>query len=94
MSAPDPEAITRVVAEEWCRVLETPTVQRADEFFALGGNSLRAVELMTRVEDRLGIAFPMEALFLEGEFGTVADACVGVLEPDSASGPGTGDAGR
>jgi acyl carrier protein len=90
----DPEAISSVVAKEWCGVLEVPTVSREDEFFALGGDSLRAVELMSRVENRLGIAFPMEALFLEGEFGTVVDACARMLGPDSARGSGMGDAER
>lgn len=67
--------IEKVVVEEWCAILETPDHTPDDEFFALGGNSLMAVEFVAKVEQRLGFAFPFEALFVEGTLGSVIEAC-------------------
>lgn len=40
-------------------------------FFALGGDSLAAVEVATRIEDELGVDFPLEQLFANGEIDDV-----------------------
>ena len=39
----------------WCTVLERDEVGPADDFFALGGDSMRAEWMVAEIEDRLGI---------------------------------------
>jgi acyl carrier protein len=72
--------IAQVIAAEWCAVLGNSNVTDEDEFFAIGGNSVQAVDLVARIEKRLGIGFPLEALFLDGTFGAVCHACAEALE--------------
>lgn len=52
------------VAEIWRRVLGTERVGADDDFFALGGDSVTATELMTRVAVELGASLPF-LTFLE-----------------------------
>jgi acyl carrier protein len=40
-------------------------------FFDLGGDSLMALEVATRVEEELGCAFPLEELFESGDIDAV-----------------------
>jgi natural product biosynthesis luciferase-like monooxygenase protein/amino acid adenylation domain-containing protein len=51
------------LAELWREVLRVPLVGRHDSFFALGGNSLAAVRLLTRVRGRLGANLSVPDLF-------------------------------
>lgn len=69
------DLVGRVVTEEWCAALQLETATPDDDFFMLGGNSLLAVSLIENVEQRLGIAFPVEALFVHGTLDAVIDAC-------------------
>lgn len=46
-----------------------------DDFYSLGGNSFRAVQLITAVEPVLGIEFPLDLLFSDGSLATLVDAC-------------------
>lgn len=47
----------------WRRILENPDVQAGDDFFYLGGDSLRATELMMEIEDAFSISLdPAEIL--------------------------------
>ncbi len=43
-------------------------------FFDLGGDSLMALEVATRVEESLGCAFPLEELFETGDIDAVVAA--------------------
>ena len=48
-----------------CReLLGVEDLSPADNFFARGGDSLLAVELITRLEDEHGIVLPLEQVFL------------------------------
>ncbi|MFG3525894.1 acyl carrier protein [Streptomyces sp. NPDC047917] len=66
---------TAVVTEEWCRALDTTDPSPADDFFAAGGNSLLIATMIDRVEQRLGILFPVEVAFIDGTLGALIDAC-------------------
>jgi amino acid adenylation domain-containing protein/FkbM family methyltransferase len=48
------------IAQIWCEVLKLEDVGADEDFFTLGGDSLRAVEMLTAVEDLLltPVAFP------------------------------------
>ncbi|WP_329004054.1 acyl carrier protein [Kribbella sp. NBC_00709] len=63
------------VAQEWCRVLEVEDVNEMDNFFEAGGDSLTAVELVERLETRLGQPIPVDSLFLDGTFGALLKSC-------------------
>jgi amino acid adenylation domain-containing protein len=51
------------LAPLWCEVLRLATVDRDDNFFALGGHSLQATQLMARIRAHWGLALPLAALF-------------------------------
>jgi len=51
------------LAELWAEVFELDTVDREDDFFLLGGDSLQATRLVGRIERELGIDLPLDALF-------------------------------
>jgi acyl carrier protein len=67
--------VALVVTEEWRGALAVTTSAPDDDFFMLGGNSMMAVGLVERVERRLNIEFPLEALFVEGTLGRLIEAC-------------------
>jgi amino acid adenylation domain-containing protein len=56
---PEEEAI----AAAWREVLGIDRVGATDGFFSLGGHSLRAVRIITRIEEALGVRLPVSALF-------------------------------
>jgi acyl carrier protein len=60
--APD-GAIETILAEIWSSVLEVARVSRHDHFFDLGGHSLRAIQVIARLRQRLGIDVSLAAVF-------------------------------
>jgi amino acid adenylation domain-containing protein len=53
----------RVLAAVWQEVLELPQVGVTDNFFDIGGHSLRILKLVTRIQQRLGQQVPIAAVF-------------------------------
>jgi amino acid adenylation domain-containing protein len=51
------------LAEIWSEVLRLPQVGLDDDFLALGGHSLHATQVLSRVRDRFGATLPLRALF-------------------------------
>ncbi len=51
------------LAPLWCEVLRLATVDGHDNFFALGGHSLQATQLMSRIRARWNVVLPLRALF-------------------------------
>ncbi|HEX2092675.1 MAG TPA: amino acid adenylation domain-containing protein, partial [Longimicrobiaceae bacterium] len=52
-----------VLAGLWAEVLGVERVGVEDDFFALGGHSLRATRLATRVRELFGVELPLSAVF-------------------------------
>lgn len=52
-----------VLLEIWTSVLDREGLGVTDDFFALGGHSLKAVEVVARTRDVLGVDLPLRALF-------------------------------
>ena len=62
------------LAAIWSEVLRVRRVGRHDSFFALGGNSLAAVRLLTRVRARLGADLAVPDLFQAPTLAAMAEA--------------------
>lgn len=59
-----------LMAEIWAEVLEVDGVGSGDDFFHLGGHSLMATRVTSRIRDAFGVDLPVRALF---EHSTLAD---------------------
>ena len=51
------------LANTFAQVLQLTQVGRADNFFALGGDSIGAMQVVARLVESLGMEVPPEALF-------------------------------
>lgn len=60
--APDGD-IEALLAEQWGTVLGLTPIGRDDHFFRLGGSSLLAIQLLTRIRDSLQLELPLKAVF-------------------------------
>jgi amino acid adenylation domain-containing protein len=89
---PEDTATEQALAEIWRDVLELDSVNRLDNFFALGGFSLRAVKLMARIRSVFGQSLPLRAIF---EHPTVAELAARIQRGQDAQWPAitTGDPG-
>lgn len=64
----------RALVAIWREVLGTDEIGIHDEFFEIGGNSLRAVQVLSRVRSRLNVALDLEVLFSERTVAALAAA--------------------
>jgi thioesterase domain-containing protein len=71
--------LQRRMAAIWSDVLALPEVGIDEDFFALGGTSVLAVELRTRVERELGTELPLRAFF---EAPTIESILSALEQPD------------
>lgn len=55
--------IEQLMAELWIDILGVRQVGRDDHFLQLGGSSLLAVRLMTKLRERIDVALPIRSLF-------------------------------
>ena len=53
----------RALAEIWLRLLGLPTVGIRDNFFRVGGHSLLAMRLVSRIQDAFQVDFHMKSIF-------------------------------
>ncbi|WP_030239693.1 amino acid adenylation domain-containing protein [Streptomyces sp. NRRL S-350] len=82
----------RWLAEAWGQALNYEDVSVADEFFAVGGNSLIAVALVHRINREFAVTLPLQVLF---ECPTLGDLAARIERARGRSGDGGegGDAG-
>jgi|GEM_PF-441038 len=77
----------------WAELLKTDAalISTDDSFFAIGGHSLRAMELIARIQDRFGRRIPMSEIF---RLQTIKEICSHIRrleKPDHAAIPVAGD---
>jgi len=78
------------LAKIWTEVLSLDQVGIHDNFFDLGGHSLAATRVVSRVIDRFKVELPIKSLF---ESGTVADMAE-IIVQNQAKKVGLKDLGR
>ncbi|KMQ84623.1 peptide synthase, partial [Lasius niger] len=55
--------LERLLVQAWAAVFESPPIGLDDDFFALGGDSLKAARLAARISATTGIHMPIRAVF-------------------------------
>ncbi|MFB6549736.1 amino acid adenylation domain-containing protein [Streptomyces sp. NPDC056405] len=81
---PPGSGVETAVARIWSEVLALPAVGRHDDFFEVGGTSLKVIQVMRRLQDEFGTEIPVQLLFsrptlsgfaalLENHLGPAAD---------------------
>jgi thioesterase domain-containing protein/acyl carrier protein len=76
-------AAERAVAAVWCDVLGVDRIDLDRGFFSLGGHSLSALRLLSRLEQRFGVRLPLASLFE----GATVEAQARWLEGSTPAGP-------
>ncbi len=80
-----PSSLTeQIVAGVWAEVLGQPARGTAESFFAAGGHSLLALQLMARLRDAFGIDLPLSILFQSPTIAGLAAA----IEAERTAGDG------
>jgi natural product biosynthesis luciferase-like monooxygenase protein len=74
-AAPRP-GVEQAVAEVWSKVLNVKNPGADDNFFDLGGHSLRVAQVQAKLREQLGIELPMLALFQYPTIRSLA-RCIG-----------------
>ncbi|TMQ71355.1 MAG: hypothetical protein E6K80_05855, partial [Candidatus Eisenbacteria bacterium] len=85
-AAPAGEVEERL-AEVWRQVLGLDRVGRHDNFFDLGGDSIRATQMVARVRAALKIEVPLNALFEAPTLLAFASRVVHAIDGDAPSRP-------
>jgi phthiocerol/phenolphthiocerol synthesis type-I polyketide synthase E len=82
---PGARELRPVIEELWCSALGVPSVRATDDFYELGGESLTAVDLLSRLRQAAGLALSVTAFSRDPTFG----ALVSLAERERAAGQGT-----
>jgi acyl carrier protein len=78
--------LEKLVATLYAEVLRVPRVGLDDNFFSLGGDSLRAMQVISRVRSLFSVILPVATLFLKTTVAVLAEviaAFVKALDPTS-----------
>jgi amino acid adenylation domain-containing protein len=69
--------LEELVGAIWCDVLNLHRVGIHDNFFAIGGHSLRATQVVSRIREMLDVEIPLRALF---ESPTVSGLTIAIVQ--------------
>ncbi len=72
--------VEKVLVGAWSEVLDGTQVGIYDDFFEIGGHSLRAIQLVARIQDVLSVDLPLRHVF---EYSTVASMAEAMLQDES-----------
>jgi amino acid adenylation domain-containing protein len=70
---PPQTALEETLARLWSEVLAVEPIGRNDDFFALGGQSLRAVQLAGRISEELGLDVSLPVMFQQPTIAQLAE---------------------
>ncbi|HSZ05773.1 MAG TPA: GNAT family N-acetyltransferase [Solirubrobacteraceae bacterium] len=82
--APAREAAERRIADIWRSELEVNRVAPDEDFFALGGTSLTAVSVISRVRSAFGVLVPLVVLFRTPTVSALATAVIELQDKHAA----------
>ncbi|TGZ14836.1 hypothetical protein DV517_63190 [Streptomyces sp. S816] len=82
----DTDDLVAVIADIWSEVLGAGPLGPTDDFFALGGDSFRAIRAVREREARTGLQVPMHLVFEASEFAEFAVAIAEDTETAGTSG--------
>jgi amino acid adenylation domain-containing protein len=85
-----PASLENAIAEIWAEILRLPHVGVDDNFFALGGDSLMAIQCVSRLREKTAIRLTLTEFFGKG---TVAEQAA-LIRERHASGPRSGQSFR
>jgi thioesterase domain-containing protein/acyl carrier protein len=68
------DIVEMMLVEIWQELLGTGEIGIKDDFFDLGGDSLRAVQMVTRVETEFGVRLPLASMFGNATIEALASA--------------------
>jgi non-ribosomal peptide synthetase component F/thioesterase domain-containing protein/acyl carrier protein len=68
------DCIARTVAQVWQEVLQTPVGSPEDDFFEVGGDSLKAITFMIDLEQALGLELSLTLITEAPKFGRLCEA--------------------
>lgn len=71
-SEPPREGFETLIAEIWIEVLGRRTLGRSDSFFSVGGNSLSAIQVLSRLRGRFGLGVSVRDFFARPTIGDFA----------------------
>jgi len=74
----------KVLVEIWQEVLRKERIGVLDHFFELGGNSIKATQVVTRLYTTLGIRLPLRHVFIHPVIRDLAEV-IAELTPDSTT---------
>jgi len=81
--------------EIWCALLKEPRrIGVKENFFVLGGNSLKAVQMMARIETEFRVALSLKDVFTGptiAEIARLVEAAAWAVAPSGESCPGETD---
>jgi malonyl CoA-acyl carrier protein transacylase/acyl carrier protein len=77
--------IEKKLAGLWSEVLEIDPIGVEDDFFALGGQSLRATQLISRVRTAFGVELPLRTLFEKTTIGELAGLIAAAWQSQAAA---------
>lgn len=64
------QEVPEIVRDVWCEVLSVDSVAENDDFFEIGGHSLSAMQVASRLRSRLdGVRVPTRLLFTNRTLG-------------------------
>ncbi len=78
---PPRNELEEAISALWCELLRREKIGIDENFFAIGGDSLKAVRFLTRAEEEFDVALPLRELFAKP---TVADFSTALLEAQAA----------
>lgn len=70
------QSALQMLREIWEEVLKRKDFDINDSFFDLGGNSLRAIQVLSRIRNHLQVDLPIEAIFLQPSLSSLAERIV------------------
>ena len=91
---PPRAGIERSLADIWRDILHVEQIGAADNFFEIGGHSLLAAQVRSRIQQLLGVELPLDALFEDQTLADLARRIEMDSGVDTAEAPPLGPAVR